>query len=240
MTVLIICLCVLAVLIFAVLVSRNKIYRVYAKYSKVQNTAEMTGSDLAIYYKQVYDMDYLSLAHSEVPLSDCYVPKKKLLVMSDEVAYNTSVASLGIVSHEFGHALQHKTNNQLFHLTYILQKITRITNLFIIPLFIVGMIMTLFNLHYYNIGEICLYVSISLFIFHIALKLATIPLEYNASDRALKMLIDNKLVSNRELGSIKKLLKAAALTYVAGLFSGFIILPKKLKKFFVAPFSKKK
>lgn len=239
MTILIACLIILAILIFVALSSRNKIFRVYSKYSKVQNTANISGLDLASFYRDKYELYNLSFARSSTRLSDCYIPKKQTVVLSDEVADTITVASLGIVSHEFGHVMQQKENYQLFHLIYILQKITRFTNVLIIPLFLVGMIMILFNLHWYNIEYIALYTSIVLFVFHFMLKMCSIPVEYNASHRALKMLVNNKLVSNKELSGIKKLLNAAALTYVAGLFDDFIIIPQKIKRIISNPFKKK-
>lgn len=210
------------VFLIVVLSSRTKIFHVYEKYSKIKNTAEITGGQLAYFYKEKYNIPDLKFAKIEGELTDCYIPSKKTLAMSETVAMDDNIASLAIVSHEFGHAMQHKNKYFLYNLTHFLKKLTLFTNPLIIPLLIVGIIMTLFEFHFYNIEYITLYTSIVLFGFNFLLKMLTIPVEYNASHRGLKQLTENEIITKKELRIVKTLLNCAALTYIAGLFDGFI------------------
>ncbi len=223
---------VLLALVFIVLTSRSKIFRVYEKYSTVRNTCGMDGEELSNYYMNKYKLYDMEFARTSRSIADCYVPSQKMLVLSDETVDHDSIATLAIVSHEFGHALQHNERYPLFIVTNALQRITRLTNALILPLFIAGIIMYWCNFHTYSIDMTCLIMSAVLLGFNILLKIMTIPLEVNASNRARHMLVDGELVTKKEMRAIRSLLSAAAMTYLAGLLDGIIITPNKIRGWF--------
>ena len=196
---------------------------------KLDNKANLTGEQLAIISKELLDLD-LRFALTRQKLGDAYSPKHRTLIISEEVCKTASLASLTIVAHELGHALQDKHNNYLFILTRILSKITSITNKLIVPAFVIGLFLFVFQYPNLESGYILLLISGCLFALQVLNQILTIPLEYNASSRALKYLKANNFVTQGELRKAKKLLNIAAQTYIASLFDGIFIFNLKRKK----------
>lgn len=197
---------------------------------KLDNQLNVTGEQLAILAKQFLGLDDLKFALTKQKLGDAYSPKFRTLILSEEVCKTASLASLTIVSHELGHALQDKHNNPLFILTRIMGKLTRITNKLITPLLVIGLFLFAFQYPALESGYILLIISGCLFALQILNQILTIPLEYDASSRALKFLKNNKLVTAGELRRAKKLLGIAAQTYIASLLDGIFIFKSKRKK----------
>ncbi len=211
----------IVILIFT-LTARDRMLRIYQKYSKVANSKKVDGKNLAFYFREKLGMNELSFARTSQKLADAYYIKERTLLLSNEVADTPSLASLTIVAHEFGHALQHKTDQNKFHVNYILQKITRTTNKLILPIFLLGLIFYVPN-WLPTAGLICLYGAFVLFLLHLAIKLSHIPVEYDASRRGLQLLQEYDILSPHELKIAKKLLKVAAGTYIASFFDGILI-----------------
>lgn len=196
---------------------------------KLDNKANLTGEQLAFIAKKQLELHELQFALTKNKLGDAYSSKFKTLIVSEEVCKTASLASLTIVSHELGHALQDKQNNPLFILTNLLGKITRITNRLIVPLLIIGACLFMFQYPSLESGYILLVISGCLFALQVILKIITIPLEYDASNKALKYLKDNNFVSSSELRKAKKLLGIAAQTYIASLLDGILVFNKRKK-----------
>lgn len=228
------CLAILLVLAVLVFTSRRRIAHIYKKYLTVGNSKNITGLQLATIAKEKLELDHLNYALTEKDLGDAYVAKTKTLILSNGVANFSSLTSLAVVAHELGHAIQDRQNNRLFGLIQIFSKLTRFFNRFVMPLLLVGL--TLFALGYfhiidatwYSLGVTLTYISFVLIFFQIVVKFATIPLEYDASKKALWFLKDYGFVTKTELRHAKKLLNVAALTYIASLFDGFIVVGNKL------------
>lgn len=197
---------------------------------KIGNKANITGEQLALYAKQDLELDELKFALTRNKLGDAYSSKYKTLIISEEVCYTASLASLTIVAHELGHAQQDKQNNGLFVFTRFLGALTRLTNALIMPLLIIGLFLYFFQFPDTTTGYILLIVAGCLFCLNVLNKLLTIPLEYNASRRALKYLKEKNIVSDSELRKAKKLLNTAAQTYIASLLDGILILNVTKKK----------
>ena len=197
---------------------------------KIGNKANLTGKEVAILGKDKLGLDNLQFALTKHKLGDAYSPKHKTLILSEEVCTTASLSSLTIVAHELGHAVQDKSDNGLFVITRLLGKLCRFTNKFVIPLFIVGLL--LFILKYPNdyLGYSLMIISGVCLLIHILNQILTIPLEYDASNKGLHFLKDNNLVSSSEFRKAKKLLGIAAQTYIAHLFDGLLILNTKRKK----------
>ncbi len=219
----------LAVLLLMVFTSRKRITSIYAKYMTVPNKADITGKQLAFASKQVLQLDGLQFALTEGKLTDAYSPKYKTLFLSEEVCNTASLASVAIVAHELGHAMQDYGNDHLFHLTRIFGRITRFTNRFILPLLLVGVGFWIFKFEL-TIAYALIYTAIGLFGLHALLKLLTIPMERNASRRALKYLKEYNIVSASEYSKARKLLRVASQTYMMALFDGILITFNKTRR----------
>jgi len=208
----------------------------------VSNTAGLNGFMLANMAIEDLKLDQVRIATTKQSFGDAYSSKHKMLILSGEVGNYHSVTSLAVCAHELGHALQDRTNNPLFHLCVILQRITRFTNKLIMPVLLVGL--ALFALGYFNlfntfesntniqnIGFGIVIAFVALFGFNLFYKLITIPMEYRASRLALWYLTDKQLLDKRERRLVKRLLNAAAQTYLSDLFSGIIWIHNKIFKF---------
>lgn len=215
--------------LITVITSRNRIKKQFEKQIKIGNSKSITGAQVAVFVRDKYGLD-ISFARTKNDLADAYYPKKKVLIMSDKVCDTPSIASVAIVSHELGHALQHKSKNKLFKTNMVLSKITRITNKLIFPLIVVGLILYICHVPTESFGLILVVVAGGLFLMHALLKLLTIPLEYDASRRALKLIQENKLLTKKEIAKTKKLLNNAGETYILALFDDIMKPLNKLKK----------
>lgn len=222
--------CILLLLIIIVLSSKSRIYKTYQKYMKVGNKANLTGKELAFLSKQKLELKDLEFALTDNKLGDAYSPKYKTLILSEEVCNTASLASLTIVAHELGHAVQDKHKTGLFFISKLFSKITKFTNNFIMPLLIVGLFLFIIKYPTPDLGANLMITSGVLFGLHLINQIVTIPLEYDASKKALKYLKDNNFVSSGEYRKAKKLLGIAAQTYIAGLFDNIFIFTKKKNK----------
>ena len=220
---------IILILIIVVLTSRTRIIKTYEKYMHVNNKANLTGQQLAVFAKGVLGLTNLKLALTHNKLADAYSPKYKTLIISDEVCQTASLSSMAIVSHELGHATQDKESTLLFCSCRLFNMITKITNKFIIPLLVIGLFLYIFKYPNDSLGSILMVISGALFLIHFLNQILNIPLEYNASARALKFLKKYKLLSSSEYKKAKHLLGIAAQTYIAGLLDGLLILNKKKK-----------
>jgi Zn-dependent membrane protease YugP len=142
-------------------------------------------------------------------LSDHYDPRKKALRLSSGVYDSHSLAALGVAAHEAGHAIQHHNGYAPLHLRNLIYPMASFGSTLAFPLFIVGFIFT-------NGGpSLLMDIGILLFSVAVAFSVLTLPVEFNASRRALVLLEEGRYLDGAELGGAKKVLSAAALTYVA-------------------------
>ncbi|MBR2467780.1 MAG: zinc metallopeptidase [Clostridia bacterium] len=219
---------ILLLLLTIVLSSRSRIRRVYRRYLKVGNSVGLTGSQFASTAIDQLDLN-ITLGVTDGELADAYSPKQNMLIMSRQVCDTASLASLTITAHELGHAMQQQKNDTMFGLSQIWRRINRFTSKFFTPLLIASFIVLFFNM---STALTLLWIAIGVFIFNFLEKIITIPVEYNASKRALWYLKEYHYVSNTELHKAKKLLGIAAQTYIASLFDGLIIFGNKLNALF--------
>lgn len=223
--------CIFALFLIWLFTARRRIFNVYNKYLKIPNENGLTGENVAAFAVQNLDLD-LKFSLVKGKLTDAYSHKAKTLYMSEEVKDTNSLASVAIVGHELGHALQDKEKNFFFRLNYVLNVITHITNRFIIPLLIFGLLFKIIKWPTSSVGDKMVIASIILFGMHALFKLLTIPIEYGASRRALKFLLETKIITKNESIKVKKLLNVAAQTYIVGLFDDFIITLHKIQNIF--------
>ena len=230
---------VFVLLLAIVLSSRSRIKRVYKKYLTVGNKHDLTGSQFASVAIRSLKLDEVKLGVTDGELVDAYSPKSKMLIMSRAVCNTASLASITIVAHELGHACQHKNNSPLFFTCILFGKLSRFLNHFVLPLILAGIVLLIVQAPVLTTGLIVLYVALGIFLFNLLTKILNIPLEYNASHRALKFLKENDFVTSSDYGKAKKLLRIAAQTYIASLFDGIIIFGNKLSNLFYRRHPKK-
>jgi len=184
-----------------------KVRSAYGKYSKVANDRRLTGLDVARYLLNANALGYINVEGTPGELSDHYDPRSKTLRLSAGVARSYSVASLGIVAHEVGHAVQDATAYLPLRLRSGMVPALSIGSYLGPILFMIGLLFQSFNLAL---------VGVVFFAAAAVFALITLPIELDASRRGLQMLQANGLVvSADETQGVKSVLSAAALTYVA-------------------------
>lgn len=181
----------------------------YSKYSRYRSMSNMTGAQAAeriLNSAGIYDV---SIRHVSGNLTDHYDPRNKTLNLSDSVYGSTSVAAVGVAAHECGHAIQHQKNYAPLTIRGALVPVANFGSTISWPLILIGLFFTS------NTGTLLINLGILCFSFAVIFQLVTLPVEVNASRRALKILGNTGILNSEELPMTRKVLKAAALTYVA-------------------------
>jgi len=188
--------------------AQTKVKSTFARYSKVRSRGGLTGAQVAkkiLSTNSIYDVE---IEESRGLLSDHYDPIKKKLRLSNEIYNSTSVAALGVAAHEAGHAIQHKVAYAPLNIRHGLFPIANLGSSLAMPLFIIGL--------FFQRGMgFLMDIGIYLFLGAVVFQLVTLPVEFNASRRALHQLETGGYLARDEIGSAKRVLSAAALTYVA-------------------------
>lgn len=190
-----------------------KVNSSFKKYSRVYNSQNMTGNEAAQRLLRANGLDNVKVESVNGRLADHYDPKNKVLRLSPDVANSPSVAALGIVAHEVGHAVQDKTGYSFLRFrTSLVPAATVGTNMGYIFV-ILGVLIYIFSQSEWGLTVAC--AGIFLFSLAVIFSLITLPVEFDASNRARVMLRSNNMVSAVELQGASAVLSAAALTYVA-------------------------
>ena len=201
-----------------------KVKSTYAKYERVRSRSGITGAEAAARILQMSGIHDVQIQHVAGDLTDHYDPKKKVLRLSDTVYGSPSVAAIGVAAHECGHALQHHVGYAPLKLRSMLVPAANLGSKLGLPLVILGLALGLsFELPgggYFSLAQI----GIWIFSFAVLFQVVTLPVEFNASGRALKMLGDYGIMNGDEVDDCKHVLGAAALTYVAAAASSVLQL----------------
>ena len=211
-----------ALLIPALLVSLWAQFRVsstFNRYSKVRAASGLTATQMAeqlLHAENVYDVA-VERVHGN--LTDHYDPKNMVLRLSDSTANSTSVAALGVAAHEAGHVLQHRDGYGPLMLRTAAVPVVNIGSNLSWPRVLVGLIVS---------WEPLVYAGIALFALAVLFALITLPVEFNASKRALAALESGGYLQGEELRGARKVLSAAAMTYVASAFMAIMQLLRLL------------
>lgn len=208
---------ILAFLI-SVLVSA-KMNATFSKYSKVRSYCGMTGAQAAqriLSSAGIYDV---RIEHVSGKLTDHYDPSNKVLRLSDAVYGNTSIAAIGVAAHECGHAVQHARNYVPLSVRSAIVPVANFGSQLSWPLFLAGLIFSFRPL---------LMIGILLFCAALLFQIVTLPVEFNASARALRMLDETGIMGRQEIRGTKKVLRAAAMTYVAAVIGSLLQLLRLL------------
>jgi Zn-dependent membrane protease YugP len=196
----------------------------FAKYSKKMSQRNITGTQAAAYLLKVNGITDVKLGRIKGNLTDHFSPSEKVLRLSDSTFDSTSIAAIGVAAHETGHAIQHA--KKYFPLVFrrVLVPIANIGSSAGPWLAILGIVMSF---------PLLTDIGILLFAGAVLFYLVTLPVEFNASSRALKTLKEAGVMNKEELKGVKKVLGAAAMTYVAsalvslGNFIRFFLLTKR-------------
>ena len=187
----------------------------FSKYQKIISKSGLTASKAAAMILSSSGIDNVRIGRVEGSLTDHYAPTKKELNLSDTTYDSRSIASIGVAAHECGHALQDHRKMTLLNLQMSIVPVVNFASRLSIPLILIGIVLGLMNLAQ---------VGVYLFAATLVYQLMTLPIEFDASNNAIKVLRENNMMDESELYGVKKVLTAAALTYVAAAASTFLQL----------------
>ena len=191
----------------------------YNKYARVANMRGITGAEAAMRILEANHVRNVQVRHVSGELTDHYDPRSQTVNLSDSVYNSTSVAALGVAAHECGHVMQHETGYTPIKIRTALVPAANIGSRFGIYIVILGLILAFEPL-----------TTIGIWVFSLAVlfQIVTLPVEFDASRRALSMLEGYGLMGQEEVGGARKVLTAAALTYVAAAASSVMQLVRLL------------
>ena len=190
------------------LIIQSKLNSTFKKYSKTGNMRNITGAQAADMVLRYYNIQDVRIEHINGNLTDCYDPINKVIKLSDAVYNNPSIAAVGVACHEAGHAAQHAEKYLPIKVRNSILPVCNIGSSLSIPLLIAGVIFSFQPL---------IWVGIGFFAFTSLFQFITLPVEFNASNRALNVIESTGILSYEEKQGASKVLKMAAMTYVASL-----------------------
>ena len=189
----------------------------YSKYDRVQTRSCMTGYDTATRLMRSRGVSDIAVNRVEGKLTDHYNPSKKVVNLSMSTYGSASVAAVAVAAHEVGHVMQKHTGYVPYKIRNVLVPVANIGSRLALPLVIVGLLLDLFWEAAHPYGQWAVYLGIALYGLSTLFMLVTLPVEFNASHRAKKMLVEEGILTQEEVPAASKVLSAAALTYVASL-----------------------
>ena len=188
--------------------AQSRVTSTYNKYSKVRSYSGMTGADAALrllHSQGIYDVSVRPVAGN---LTDHYDPRTKVVNLSESVYRSTSIAALGVAAHECGHAMQHNEGYAPLQLRSTLVPIANFGSRLSWPMILIGVMLG-------GLGSPLCQIGILMFSLAVLFQLVTLPVEFNASSRAVKLLDSLGILSGEEIRGTRSVLNAAAWTYVA-------------------------
>lgn len=195
--------------IIITLICQVNVKSTFSKYSKIRNSRNMTGAQAAEYVLRQNGVSGVRIEHVAGNLSDHFDPRTNVIRLSDSVYNSTSVAAVGVAAHEAGHAVQHAQNYLPNRIRTAILPLARIGSQLSWILILIGLLFTA------KVGFTFLYIGIVLFSLSVLFTIATLPVEFNASKRALECIKNSDLLYGDEYVGAKRTLQAAAMTYVA-------------------------
>lgn len=203
------------------MIASARVKSTFQKYSRMRSRTNLTGAQAAQRVLNSAGIHDVTIRHVSGDLTDHYDPRNKTLNLSDPVYGSASVAAVGVAAHECGHAIQHQRGYAPLSIRGALVPIANFGSAVSWPLIIAGLI-------FGGAGSTLCKIGILLFSAAVLFQLVTLPVEFNASFRAVRILGETGILSDQELPYTKKVLKAAALTYVAGAAAAILQLLRLL------------
>ncbi len=208
--------------IIITLICQINVKSTFSKYSKIRNSRNMTGAQAAEFVLRSNGVTGVRIEHVAGNLSDHFDPRTNVIRLSDTVYNSNSVAAVGVACHEAGHAVQHAQNYLPNKIRGVILPMAQIGSKLSWFLILLGFLFTS------QVGFTLLYIGIALFSFSVLFTIATLPVEFNASKRALECIKNNELLYGEEYKGAKKTLQAAAMTYVASALTAIMQLVRLL------------
>lgn len=193
-----------------VMFAQHKVKSTFAAYDTIETSRSITGVQAATAILQQSNIHDVTVEHIRGDLTDHYDPRNKVLRLSDATYNSTSIAAVAVAAHECGHAVQDYQNYGFLKVRSLLAPITQIGSTLAVPMIFLGLILNIAGL-----------ISIGIIAFGLVLlfQMVTLPVEFDASKRALAILADKQIITIDEVPAVKKVLNAAAFTYVAATLS---------------------
>lgn len=221
---------VLPAIIFGIY-AQAKVNKAYNNAMTMPNSKNITASTFARQVLNAAGLENVKVVEVAGKLNDHYDPKNKVVAISSGNYNSTSLAALGITAHEIGHALQDKTGYKPLKIRHFFVNITNFFSKALFPLLLLSAVISFFLAFFWGFGYnfnslsyIPLFIVIGLYGLSCLLSLVTLFVEYNASARTEELLVDTDLLNEDEYYEVKKVLKAAALTYVAAFVTNLLEL----------------
>ncbi|MDF1495069.1 zinc metallopeptidase [Caproiciproducens sp. CPB-2] len=203
------------------MIAQFRVKSTFEKYSRISTARNMTGAQAASSVAQFGGASGVQVQRISGSLTDHFDPRDNTISLSDQVYASTSIAALGVAAHEAGHAIQHAQGYLPNKIRTVLVPITNFGSRLAVPLIIVGLVLPVQYDFVVNLG-------IALYSFAVLFQLATLPVEFNASFRAIRALDEAGILYPDELEGAKKVLRAAAMTYLAASFTAIMSLLRLL------------
>lgn len=205
-----------------VIVAQIKVNSAYNKYSQVKCNKKLSGCEVARKILDSVGLDKVHIVEVRGELTDHYDPKQKVVRLSTNVFHGTSIASVAVAAHECGHAIQDKDNYSFMRIRTIFVPMVNFVNKFGYIATIIGLIAGIFDI---------IIVGIVMLLATLLFQVVTLPVEFDASNRAKKIIYELNLANNSEQEGVKAMLSAAAFTYVAGVINTFFQLLRLLIRY---------
>lgn len=183
----------------------------FKKYSSQFSRRGLTGAEAARRVLSAHGVGNVRIERVSGNLTDHYDPRTNVIRLSDNVYGNTSTAAIGVACHEAGHAVQYAQGYAPIRLRAAIIPVTNFGSRLAMPLILIGLLLAAFG----NLSVILIDLGIACFGLSLVFQLVTLPVEFNASNRALRAIADSNLLTEDEQAGAQKTLRAAALTYVA-------------------------
>jgi len=188
------------------MIAQNRVQSAYRKYSKVRNMRGMTGAEAAMHILRRNGLHDVKVEMTQGTLSDHYDPRSRVVRLSPGIYQGNSIASIAVAAHECGHAIQHHMGYVPLSFRSAFFPVVNLSSKAAVPIIILGFFLQSVGL---------MDVGIILFSVVVVFHLITLPVEFNASSRAIVQIEENGFLAVEEVSGAKKVLNAAALTYVA-------------------------
>lgn len=193
------------------LIASSSVNRTFKRYSQQFSRRGITGAQAAERVLRANGVSGVQISHIAGNLTDHFDPKSNIIRLSDAVYNSTSTAAIGVACHEAGHAVQYATSYAPIKLRAAIIPVTNIGSKLAMPLILIGLLLSAFE----NVSYSFVYLGIACFGLSLVFQLITLPVEFNASRRAIRAIEDGELLTIEEQRGARKTLTAAAMTYVA-------------------------
>ncbi|MBQ7351996.1 MAG: zinc metallopeptidase [Clostridia bacterium] len=211
--------------------AQSKVNLTFHKYSNIGSHFGKTASEIARLFLDQAGLYHIQVVRTRGSLTDHYNHRKNIIALSEDVYDSTSISAIGVACHEVGHALQYKSNYIPIKFRNVIIPVCNFANNLLWITIVLGVLF-----YYTNLGNIFLWIGISVFVLSVLLNLVTLPVEYNASRRAVILLSKSEIFNPEEISATKEVLNSAALTYVAS----FIISVLNLLRLLIVLFGNRR